>query len=68
MDSENDIWGPLFLLLTDLVLWFLLGDVLDNFALAFLNVICFAAALVLLVVVIIELFQLLPVGRSGADS
>lgn len=68
MDSEKDIWSPLFLLLVDLVIWWLLGDVLTNETEPFLNIICFSAALVLLVVVIIELLELLQTRRAGRNG
>lgn len=57
---------PLFGLLTTLIVWWLLGDVVATFSDLFFNVIAFSAALVFLVVFIYELMETLQ-GHPDAN-
>ncbi len=63
----SNVASPLFGLLTTLLMWWFLGDILDNFANTFMNVIAFSGALVFLTVFIFDLFELLQ-GRSVPDT
>lgn len=68
MDRYTD---PLFGLLTMLVMWFLLGDVLDQGYDDFFSVIAFGAALIFTVVWVYGLIDTLSDSRrsrSGDDS
>lgn len=58
----------LFSLLTALVFWWLVGDILDNLADDFLAVIAFAAALVSTVMFVYELIDTLGGKRADADG
>ena len=63
-NETPDVYAPLFLLLIDLVLWWLLGQVISGIADVFLNVVCLSAALVFLVIFVLESIETLK-GRSS---
>lgn len=56
---------PLFGMLFMLLMWWWLGDILDNFADPFLSIIAFAAASVVTVVWIYDLYETLSGGSDG---
>jgi hypothetical protein len=66
-NETTDVYAPLFLLLIDLVLWWLLGQVINGVADIFLNVICLSSALVFLVIFVFESIETLK-GRSTHNS
>lgn len=67
MTEENapDLYSPLFLLLIDLVIWWLLGQVITDIGQVFLNVICLSAALVFLVIFVFESLEILKSNRRS---
>lgn len=67
MENEKpDPYSPLWILFIDLLIWWILGEVMTGIASAFLNVICLAAALTLLVIFVFESYQ--AIGSRNSRS
>ncbi len=63
-----NILSPLFVLLIDLVLWFLAFDVAENFDFPLLNVILFGAAFGLLIGFLYDSLDLFKTGINSSSS